>query len=282
MTSRARAVAAAAGRVDRVSFDEQGSGIFEARAGFPDGVAEQIAGAVRSYGGLRPGDLILEIGAGTGLIGRWLARPPYRYLGVDNSRPMLETFRPRLPAGASLRYADANRRWPVEDGCARVIFGSRVFQLLNPEHLVDEANRVAQPEGAVLIHGKVERQRESPKAVLRRKLHERLTAHGYRPRPAGRLLERIFERATATGGTALPPSTVASWRREVRPTDPIDEWRQTHSMGGITPSAEVSAAVLAELSTWVAETYGEPAAPVTTEESYVLTGVQLRPTKETT
>jgi hypothetical protein len=179
-----------------------------------------------------------------------------------------------------LRYADANRRWPVEDGCARVIFGSRVFQLLDPEHVVDEANRVARPDGAVLIHGKVERARDSPKAVLRRKLHERLAAHGYRARPAGRLLERIFELATATGGTILPPVTVASWRREVRPSDPIDEWRQTYSMGGITPAAEVSAAVLAELTAWVAETYGDPAAPVTTEESYVLTSVQLPSTKE--
>jgi hypothetical protein len=266
------------GPVDRVSFDEQGSGIFEARAGFPDGVAEQIADAVRGY--LRPDDLILEIGAGTGLIGQWLARPPYRYLGLDNSEPMLDTFRPRLPPGAILKYADANQPWPVEDRCARVVFGSRVFQLLDPEHLVDEANRVAHPDGAVLIHGKVEREPDSPKAVLRRKLHERLTAHGYRPRPAGRLLDRIFDRATATGGTILAPVTVATWRRDVRPTDPIDEWRQTYSMGGITPSAEVSAAVLAELTAWVAETYGDPAAPVPTDEAYVLRGVTLRSLKE--
>lgn len=266
--------------VDRVSFDEQGSGIFDARAGFPDGVAERIAGAVGSYGDLRPGDLILEIGAGTGLIGQWLARPRYRYLGLDNSRPMLDTFRSRLPDGAVLVASDANQPWPVPDGCARVIFGSRVFQLLDPEHLVDEANRVAHPDGAVLIHGKVEREPDSPKSVLRRKLHERLTAHGYRPRAAGRLLERIFARAVATGGKVLPAMVVTSWRRLVRPIDPIEEWRQTYSMGGITPSAEVSAAVLAELASWVTETYGDPTVAVPTDESYVLQGVALPSTKE--
>lgn len=268
------------GPLDRVSFDEQGSGIFDARAGFPDGVAEQIAGAVRSYG--TPEDLLLEIGAGTGLIGQFLARPPYRYLGLDNSQSMLDTFVARLPDGAALAYADANRGWPVARGSARVIFGSRVFQLLDPEHLVDEANRVAHPDGAVLIHGKVEREPDSPKAVLRRQLHERLTAYGYRPRPAGRLLRRIIERAVATGGTLLPPLVVTGWRREVRPTDPIDEWRQTYSMGGITPPAEVSAAVLAELTGWVAQAYGDPAAPVSTDERYVLTGVHLQPTREMT
>jgi hypothetical protein len=262
--------------VNRVSFDEQGSGIFEARAGFPDGVAEQVAGAVHSHGHLRPGDLILELGAGTGLIGQWLARPPYRYLGLDNSLPMLGAFRPRLPDGATLAYADANRPWPVGDGQARVIFGSRVFQLLDPEHLVDEANRVAHPDGAVLIHGKVERQPDSPKSVLRRKLHERLTVHGYRPRQAGRLLDRIFQRAAATGATILPPVLVTTWRRAIRPIDPINEWRQTYSMGGITPSAEVSATVLAELTAWVTSTYSDPYAPVATDESYVLQGLQLK------
>lgn len=266
--------------VDRVSFDEQGSGIFEARAGFPAGVAEQIASAVRCHGDLHPGDLILEIGAGTGLIGQWLAQPPYRYLGLDNSLPMLDTFLPRLPDGAILGYADANRPWPVEDGRARVIFGSRVFQLLDPEHLVDEANRVAHPGGAVLIHGKVQRDPDSPKVALRRKLHERLTAHGYRPRPAGRILNRLLERVVATGGRVVPPAVVATWPRQIRPIDPIEEWRQTYSMGGITPSAEVAAAVLAELTDWVTETYHDPFAPVPTEEGYLLQAAVLRSTKE--
>ncbi|HEY8472125.1 MAG TPA: methyltransferase domain-containing protein [Natronosporangium sp.] len=268
--------------VDRVSFDEQGAGIFDARAGFPDGVAERIADAVRSFADLRTGDLILEIGAGTGLIGQWLAQPPYRYLGLDNSRPMLDTCRTRLPAGAVLITADANRPWPVPDRTARIIFGSRVFQLLDPDHLVAEANRVAHPAGAVLLHGKVEREPDSPKAVLRRKLHERLTAHGYRPRPAGRLLARILDRAAATGGTVLPPAVVTSWRRVVRPIDPIEEWRQTYSMGGITPSAAVAAAVLAELTNWVTATYGDPTAPVPTTESYVLQGIALPSTREAT
>jgi SAM-dependent methyltransferase len=263
--------------VNRVSFDEQGGGIFDARAGFPDGVAERIADTVKSYGRHRRRDLILEIGAGTGLIGQWLARRPYRYLGLDNSLPMLDTFRSRLPDGALLAYADANRPWPVADGRARVIFGSRVFQLLDPEHLVDEANRVANPRGAVLIHGKVQRKPDSPKSVLRNKLHELLTAHGYRPRPAGRVLERLFARAAATGAREVRPVIATSWRRAVRPIDPIDEWRQTYSMGGITPSAEVSETVLAELKAWVMSTYRDPFAPVLTDESYVLHAAVLPP-----
>lgn len=165
---------------DKVSFDEQAGEVFEARAGFPPGVAEQIAEALLRYAEVAPGDLIVEIGAGTGLIGQWLARPPARYLGLDASQPMLDVFAPRLPGGpeASLRHADADQPWPVADGTARVVFGSRVFQLLDPEHLVREAYRVGCPDRAVLVQGRLERSAGSPKVLLRRQLHQRLRAHG--------------------------------------------------------------------------------------------------------
>lgn len=275
----------AAGRpaVDSVSFDEQ-AGQFESRAGFPDGVAEQIADAVRRYTGAGPGDLVVEIGAGTGLIGQWLARPPTRYLGLDNSQPMLDQFAPRLPEreGAALLLADADQHWPVPDHSAKVIFGSRVFQLLDTAHLVAEADRVAHPDGAVLVHGKITRAPDSPHVLARRKLHELLSAHGYAPRPVGRLLKQLFAKAEAAGGTPLPQHTVATWQRRVRPSDVPAQRRQKCSMGGVTPPPEVGAAVLAELTTWLAETYGDPTEVVTTEESYVLTGVRLRDPKEKT
>jgi len=267
------------GPLDRVSFDEQAGEVFEARAGFPDGVAEQIAGALLSYAEVGPGDLVVEIGAGTGLIGQWLARSPARYLGLDSSRPMLDGFEPRLPGGgrASLRHADADQRWPVEDGTARVVFGSRVFQLLDLEHLIREAYRVGCPDRAVLVQGRLERSPDSPKVLLRRYLHQRLRAHGLTPRPAGKLLQQLLERAAAAGGRVLPPVTVAAWPHEVKPDDVLDEWRRKYSMGGVTPPAPVSAVILDELAAWVAETFGDPAQTVTTEESYVLEGVQLRP-----
>jgi SAM-dependent methyltransferase len=270
------------GPLDQVSFDEQAGEVFDARAGFPPGVAERIAGALLHYAGVDPGDLIVEIGAGTGLIGQWLARSPARYLGLDRSQPMLDSFAPRLPAGdrASLRQSDADQPWPVADGTARVVFGSRVFQLLDPDHLIREAFRVGCPDRAVLVQGRLERRPDSPKVLLRRQLHERLRAHGLTPRPAGKLLQQLLQRAAAAGGTLLPPVTVAAWPHQVKPDDVLQEWRQKYSMGGVTPPAGVSERILDELADWVAETFGEPAETVTTEESYVLEGVQLRPPKE--
>jgi ubiquinone/menaquinone biosynthesis C-methylase UbiE len=272
------AARSARGPLDRVSFDEQ-AGVFESRAGLPDGVAERIADAVFDYAGVGPGDLIVEIGAGTGLIGQWLARPVVRYLGLDNAEAMLGVFRPRLPGhgNATLRHADANQRWPVPDGAARVVFGSRVFQLLDVEHLIGEAVRVGRPDGAVLLQGRLERSPDSPKVRARTKLHELLATRGYTPRPAGRLLRRVLERAVAAGGTPLPPRTVAAWPVTVRPPEVLDDWREKWSMGGITPPADIAAAVLTELAEWAAEVYGDPAELVTTEERYVLEGVRVRP-----
>jgi hypothetical protein len=269
------------GPVDRVSFDEQ-AGSFETRIGMPAGVPEQIAAAVREYAGLEADDLLVELGAGTGLIGQWLTRLPIRYLGLELSRPMLEVFRPRLPPGdrAQLRHADANQRWPVADGNVRAVFGSRAFQLLDIEHLVHEANRVGCTDRAVLVHGRPVLSQDSPKLVARRRLQALLRARGFAPRPAERLLWRVFQYAVEQGGTALAPRTVTTWQRTLRPPEVLDHWRHKWSMGGITPPPEVAAEVLAELDAWAAETYGDPPEPVTTEESYVLEGVQLRPTKE--
>jgi hypothetical protein len=270
------------GPLDRVSFDEQAGEVFDSRAGFPPGVAERIAEAVLGYAAVVPGELIVEIGAGTGLIGHWLARSSARYLGLDSSLPMLKAFRPRLPGGghASLLHADADQPWPVAGGTARVVFGSRVFQLLDPANLIREAYRVGHPDRAVLVQGTLARSPTSPKVLLRRQLHQRLRAYGLTPRPAGRLLQQVLERAASAGGTILPPLTVASWPHQVKPDDVLDEWRRKYSMGGVTPPAHVSAAILDELSAWVAGTYGAAGEIVTTEESYVLEGVQLRPPKE--
>lgn len=266
------------GPVDRVSFDEQAEQ-FEARAGLPEGVPEQVARAVYEYANLRPGDLLVEIGAGTGLIGQWLARQPIRYLGLDSSQPMLDVFAPRLPAGAdaTLRHADANQRWPVADGTAHAIFGSRVFQLLDVDNLIHEADRIGVPERLVLVQGRVVLSKDSPKLRSRAKLADLFKAYGLRTRPAERLLRRVIERAEQAGGQVLPPRTVASWQRDYLVSDVLDDWRQKWSMGGITPPPEVKEAVLAQLHQWAIDTYGDPPAPVPTEERYVLEGVRLHP-----
>ena len=272
---------------NRIFYDDQAD-VFETRAGLSAEVARQVAAAICDFAGLEPGDLIIEIGAGTGEIGQWLARPPYRYVGFDNSRPMLEVFMPRLygaggPSGATageaevtVLCADAEGRWPVEDGTAAAIFGSRVLHLLNAEHIFDEAERVSRASTAVLVAGWVQRDPFSPRFIARKKLRDLLVAHGLKPRPSGGRPTQLFAHAEARGAEHLELLGAATWPETVTPIEVIDGWREKTSLGGINPPADVAESVIAALDAWVAETYDQPAMGITTDTQYVLEGIRLK------
>jgi ubiquinone/menaquinone biosynthesis C-methylase UbiE len=260
---------------NRISYDDQAT-VFEGRTGLPPQAARQVADAVFDYANLVAGDLIVEIGAGTGVLGQWLARAPYKYLGFDNSEPMLEVFSPRLPAAdAILVNADAEERWPVTDGTAAVVFGSRVLHLLRAEHVIREAARVARPGGAVLICGHLEHDPSSPRSTARQKLRQLLAAQGLQPRRARGEARQLFVQAQAAGAEVLPPRVAASWPESVRVSQVIEGWRGKTSIGGINPPPEVVEAVLTALTAWAARTYGESDAAVTTETQYVLEGIRV-------
>ena len=108
-------------------FDGQAA-IFEERAGLPGDLSREIARAVLEIGEARPGDLIIEIGPGTGQVGQWFGSPMY-YLGLDFSAGMLREFQQRLRDGPAsnrmLIQVDANASWPLRDRVAQVIFSSR-------------------------------------------------------------------------------------------------------------------------------------------------------------
>src|SRR5437588_8408007 len=155
-------------------FDGQAAA-FEQRAGLPTDVCRRIVRKVLEIAEVGPGNLIIEIGPGTGQIGQWFSEP-VRYLGLDLSAGMLEEFAHRLTGhlgNRALVQADANASWPVANRAARAIFGSRALHLLNYEHVAAEALRVASPAGATLIIGRIERHPDSIRARMAREMNER-------------------------------------------------------------------------------------------------------------
>jgi len=211
------------------SFDAQAAE-FDRRAGLSAETGRAAAAAVVALAGARPGDLLLEVGAGTGLVGRWLLEQPVRYLGLDVSRPMLEAFRRRRAAGAPLVQADAARPWPLPDGAARAVFGSRALHLLPEEHVVAELFRVG-GAGAACVVGWVERPPESVKARLAREMRRRLRERGYAPRSTGS--KRLLEALRARGARELPRTVVASWPTCHSPRRALADWRSKEGLGGI-------------------------------------------------
>ena len=246
------------------SFDAQAAE-FDRRAGFAEGECRAIAAAVLRLAGTAPGDRIVEIGAGTGMIGRWFPDP---YVGLDVSLGMLAVFRRRAP-GAGLVHTDGARVWPLPDGCARVVFSSRAIHLLPPELAVSEISRV----GTACVLGWVERRPESIKARMSREMQRRLRERGFPVRSAGsrRVLQALRER----GAHDLEKVVVASWPTCHTPRQSLDDWRSKEGLGGIVLPPGIQDQVLRELEAWAEETFGGLDAGLEAEDAYVLEGVSL-------
>lgn len=252
------------------SFDAQAAE-FDRRVGLPEGECRAIAAAVLRLAGAGPGDRVVEIGAGTGFIGRWFPDLAASYAGLDLSLGMLAVFRRRAP-GAPLVRADGARPWPLPDGCARAVFSSRAIHLLPLELVVREVCRVGAP-GAACVLGWVERRPESLKARMSREMQRRLRERGFPARSAGsrRVLQALRER----GARDLDKVVVASWPARPTPRQSLDDWRSKEGLGGIVLPPGVQDEVLRGLEAWAEETFGSLDAGMETEDAYVLEGVSL-------
>lgn len=270
---------------------------FDRRVGLPAEVCRSIAAVALELAAARPGDLVLEIGAGTGMIGRWFLDHPVRYAGLDLSRAMLEVFRRRPGAArAGLVQADGARIWPLPAGSAQVVFSSRAVHLLPLAHVVAEVFRVggggkpaargdggpagdagalagAGDGGAACVLGWVERPPESLKARMSRQMQDLLRQRGLDPRLAGgrRLLAACAER----GATLLPRTAVARWPARHTPRQALDSWRSKPGLGGIVLPPGVQEEVLATLESWAERSFGSLDAEWRGEEAYVLEGMRL-------
>lgn len=257
-------------------FDSQ-AGLFEQRAGLPEDCCRDIASNVIEIGEANPGDLIVEIGSGTGQIGEWF-KPPVCYAGLDFSAGMLKEFNRRLDSESGNRVlvqADANGRWPIADGVARVIFSSRAMHLLDQEHVAREILRVASSAGATLILGRVEREADSLKKRMSREMNERLREHGYVGRRGERQNRRLFELCNHSGAVELDPLAVAHWRTVASPRQSLESWRSHAGLGGIPVPASTRALILRELEAWAQEVFGGLDREFESKETYVLKSLRL-------
>lgn len=273
-------------------FDTQAQS-FDGRAGLAPEIGCAVARAVADA--VSPGEVIVEVGAGTGEIGRHLAAFPVRYLGLDDARAMLEVFCSKLepalePWGASapddgpgdapmggtvqLVQADAERAWPVRAGSVAAVLASRVAHLLEPDHLVQELHRVCRP-GACFLVGRVRRDPESVKSRLRRQREAILRARGMAPEGGEEATRRLLRRMVAAGGTGLETRPVAAWAVRSSGARVLAGWERVTAMGGTELPAATRAEILDELRHWAVAHLGDLDEPSESTEQYTLGGVRL-------
>lgn len=262
-------------------FDGQAA-FFEKRAGLPEDCCRDIAKAVLEIGETGPADLLVEVGAGTGQIGRWFGAPQ-RYVGLDLSAGMLNEFSRHSdgdPASRLLVQADANARWPLADGMARVIFSSRTVHLLDQEHVACEFLRVASSAGATLILGRVEREPNSVRARMSKEMNELMHEHGFVGRRGERQNRKLFELCSRCGAVALEPLSVASWKTIASPRQSLDSWRSLKGLGGLSVPDAIRTEVLRELEGWAEDVFGGLDREFESQETYVLKSVRLPASRE--
>lgn len=259
-------------------FDAQAAR-FDRRAGVPPAAADQIAAAVLDGVGHPSADqVVLELGAGTGEVGRHLAVLAGRYVGVDLSAPMLAVFGDKLasvPARshALLLQADGDRPWPVRRGSVSVVFASRVAHLLGAAHVVSEVARVCREDGRFVV-GRVER--SGVKQVLRRQREVILADRGVAgARSGGRRTQALLEAFVGAGALVEPKRAVATWTVTTTAEEVIAGWETMSSMGGEAVAPEVRVDVLSELRRWADGEFGELDRPQESRETYTLEGVRL-------
>ena len=261
------------------NFDAQADR-FDARAGLPEASWGRIADAVVVMAGLREGDRLLEIGAGTGQLGLRLLRRGLKYVALDLSSRMLGVFRGKLlpeMEKAGLLRADAAIAWPLAPRTVRAIFGSRSLHRLEPAHVAREALRVAAPEGSVLLVGRVRRDPASTRSRLREELQRRVAATGIPARSGERETRRLIEACGVLGARLVSPLAVARWTVRESPRSSLDSWRAGAGLAGCDIGEALKREILEGLRSWSAETVGPLDAETSSEETYVLEGACLTP-----
>lgn len=248
---------------------------FDRRAGLGDPVASKVADAVVQWAQPKPADVILEIGAGTGEIGTHLVRPPARYVALDASEAMLRRFPPRRETQASaVRIAaDCNRAWPIADHTVCCVFASRVLHLLDDETVIANLKRVLTDRGCLLI-GRTRRDPGGHKELLRERMHQALVHCGRQPRPGRERGVRLLDRLIEVGATPSQPVDVATWPTRGTAAEVLRAWSNKRDLGGLTVDGPTRDAVLAEVTKWAHQRFGDLDGMHESTETYTLTSVR--------
>ena len=123
--------------------------------GYLSAVGSLIAAAA-----IQPGESVLEVGCGTGVLCRWVARQ------MDNANPVsgvdVNAFFLREAAEIARRDGMADvvsfhegsaEALPFEDNSMDVVFSSTVIQRVNADRMLPEMVRVAKPGGRIAVLG---------------------------------------------------------------------------------------------------------------------------------
>jgi ubiquinone/menaquinone biosynthesis C-methylase UbiE len=124
---------------------------FDRHRAFPEGVPEAIRQAVWAISPQTAGRRILDLGAGTGRIGRAFAAANDAYIGVDLSLGMLQEFRASMVNTTPVLVQADGEHLPFPDRTFTIVMLMQVLSGADDwRGLVTEARRILQPGGIIV------------------------------------------------------------------------------------------------------------------------------------
>jgi ubiquinone/menaquinone biosynthesis C-methylase UbiE len=227
----------------------------------PETIRKKISDAVGSRSLAR----VLDLGAGTGRIGKAFVQAGDCYVGADLSLPMLREFRARS-AAASLVQADG-QRLPFRDGTFTVVL---LMQVLSGAHdwrsLLCEVMRVLAPAGAVVV-GHTTAPSTGVDAQLKRQLGvvlEQMGITSHRPNKSrSESLSWLETRAARWNNMAA-----AAWTAERTPREFLARHRTGARFAALPVAVQEEA--LVKLTAWAEETFGSLDAVFFEERGFAL------------
>jgi SAM-dependent methyltransferase len=197
---------------------------------------------------LRPGETVLEVGCGTGVLDRWLARHTGRanhIVGMDISRYVLREAtalarREGLEGVVEFREGSAEAL-PFPENSFDVVMSSTVIQRVNADRMLREMVRVTKPGGRVAVVGHAHDMPRWVNLALPAELKAKVEAPGWasdRGHQLGCDDASLYQRLHQAGLTQIKKfpqfaafderSRLQTMQGEILPTlppDAVQEWR---------------------------------------------------------
>jgi ubiquinone/menaquinone biosynthesis C-methylase UbiE len=224
---------------------------FERHRTLPSGVPEAIREAVWDSTGSGSSARVLDLGAGSGRIGRAFVEAGDSYVGVDFSLSMLNEFRARS-SSAHLVHADGGQL-PFPDCSFELVL---LMQVLSGTHnwrdLLGEALRVIVPGGFVVV-GHTVTPAAGVDAQMKKQLARTLEQTGVAPHASEKTREQSLEWLRSCSSRSLQ-STAASWTALRTPREFLERHRSGARFSALPPAVQEEA--LRKLGAWAEKTWG--------------------------
>jgi ubiquinone/menaquinone biosynthesis C-methylase UbiE len=229
---------------------------FDQYRGWPAGVPEAIRAAVWSAAGSPRAARVLDLGAGTGRIGRAFVAAGDRYIGVDSSLEMLRQFQRQLGqsrARAPFLVQAQGEQLPFPAASIDVVLLMHILSGAgNWRGLLQDARRVVRP-GGVLIVGQASGPESGVDAQMKSHVAQIAGDLGYAADPPRRRREKALEWLEAAAARSRRV-VAASWQAERSPRLFLERHRTGHRFAVLPPAVQDE--VLRQLGAWAESAFG--------------------------